>query len=85
VLLFPSHVAMKESVYIETRPKSPSDMNQQTPPVSGMMLFHQLVPSIGLKETRTVTISDKGSLPGRSFGFVELYCVDPECDCSTES
>ncbi len=49
--------------------------------MSGLMFFHQLIPTIGLKETRSVTVFERGSLPDRSFGFVELYCIDPECDC----
>ena len=47
-----------------------------------MLAFYQLFPEIGLKETRTATIfGGDRSLPHDSYGFVELYCVDPDCDC----
>lgn len=50
--------------------------------MKGMMAFYQLFPGIGLRETRTATIFGRDkSLPDDSYGFIELYCVDPDCDC----
>jgi hypothetical protein len=49
--------------------------------MEGMMVFYQLFPGIGLRETRTATIFGRDkSLPDDSYGFIELYCVDPDCD-----
>jgi hypothetical protein len=53
-----------------------------TEPMKGMMVFYQLFPEIGLKETRTAAVFGRdSSLPDDSYGFIELYCVDPACDC----
>jgi hypothetical protein len=50
--------------------------------MKGMMSFLHLFPEIGPRETRTATISGGDrSLPDDSYGFLELYCVDPDCDC----
>lgn len=50
--------------------------------MKGMMSFLHLFPEIGPRETRTATISGGDrSLPDDSYGFIELYCVDPDCDC----
>jgi hypothetical protein len=50
--------------------------------MEGMMAFHQLFPEIGVKETRTAIIFGSArSLPDDSYGFIELYCIDPDCDC----
>jgi hypothetical protein len=50
--------------------------------MKGMMAFYQLFPEIGPRETRTATIFGRDrSLLNDSYGFVELYCVDPDCDC----
>jgi hypothetical protein len=50
--------------------------------MKGMMSFPHLFPEIGPRETRTAIISGGDrSLPDDSHGFIELYCVDPDCDC----
>ncbi|MFH1829890.1 MAG: hypothetical protein ABH871_03840 [Pseudomonadota bacterium] len=50
--------------------------------MEGMMMFHQLFPDIGLEETRTIAVfKEQDGLPEGSYGFVELYCIDPNCDC----
>jgi hypothetical protein len=47
-----------------------------------MVAFYHLFPEIGTRETRTATIFGRdSSLPDDSYGFIELYCVDPHCDC----
>jgi len=46
-------------------------------------MFYQYVPKIAKSETRTVTIlreSDYG-LPAGSYGFLEMFCNEPGCDC----
>jgi len=46
-------------------------------------MFHQYFPEIAKRETRSVTIlhdSDYG-LPAGSYGFLEMYCDEPDCDC----
>ena len=50
--------------------------------MEAMMPFNVLFPEIGLKETRSAhLLKDDEGLPADSYGFVELYCVDPKCDC----
>jgi len=46
-------------------------------------LFHELYPEIAEKETRTITVlqdSDVGLPPGE-YGFLEMFCNEPGCDC----
>ncbi len=44
--------------------------------------FHHYFPEIAEKETRTMTIiRDDDVIPKSSYGLVELYCNDPDCDC----
>lgn len=44
--------------------------------------FHYYFPEIAEKETRTMTIiRDDDVIPKSSYGLVELYCNDPDCDC----
>ena len=33
------------------------------------------------KETRSISVFKRGDLPIGQYGFVELYCDDPQCDC----
>jgi len=45
--------------------------------------FHDLLPAIAEKETRTITVfknNDLG-LPADEYGFVELFCNNKKCDC----
>ena len=46
-----------------------------------MMPFHVLFPDVAQIESRTLTPLNHESLPERAFLFVELYCVEPGCDC----
>ncbi len=46
-----------------------------------MVAFHALFPEEAENEVRTVTPSGDGSLPPRTFLFVEAYCVEKDCDC----
>ncbi len=39
-------------------------------------------PELARQETRVVKLpSPQGGLPRGSFGFLELYCEEPDCDC----
>lgn len=43
--------------------------------------FHAKFPEIAEKETRTITVLDAPYLPKGSFGLIEMYCNEPDCDC----
>jgi hypothetical protein len=45
--------------------------------------FHEYCPEIAEKETRSITILEDASwkLPTADYGFVEMFCNDPGCDC----
>ena len=45
--------------------------------------FHSRFPEIAERETRSVTLlcrSDAG-LPAGDYGFLEMFCDEPQCDC----
>lgn len=46
-------------------------------------LFHELFPTVAEQETRTLTILPKArsSLPVGDYGFLEMFCDEPGCDC----
>ena len=46
-----------------------------------MIPFMQRFPEVGARETRCVTVPQRQSLPQGEYGFVELYCDEPGCDC----
>jgi hypothetical protein len=46
-----------------------------------MTPFMERFPELGVRETRTVTVTKQGDLPLGDYGFVELYCNEPGCDC----
>jgi hypothetical protein len=46
-----------------------------------MMPFHVLFPEEAKNECRTITPTNHGRLPSRTFLFMELYCVEQRCDC----
>ena len=47
----------------------------------GMLTFHTLFPDEADAEYRTVIPYQQAGIPKRPFRFVELYCVEPGCDC----
>ena len=48
----------------------------------GMAPFVHQFPDIGYRETRVLNLrAPHGDLPPDEYGFLELYCVDPTCDC----
>jgi len=46
-----------------------------------MTPFFQRFPERGVQETRSVTITGRSDLPDGDYGFIELYCDEPHCDC----
>lgn len=49
-----------------------------------MRPFVDKFPELGQKETRVITVlqkGDEGSLPLDQYAFVELYCTEKDCDC----
>ncbi len=50
-----------------------------------MTPFLRLFPDLAMIEMRTATVEatvqDVDGLPDGNYGFFELYCDDPECDC----
>ncbi|MCJ7700189.1 MAG: hypothetical protein MUO62_01280 [Anaerolineales bacterium] len=43
--------------------------------------FHARFPEIAEKETRTITAMNSSDLPTGSYGLIEMYCNEPDCDC----
>lgn len=45
--------------------------------------FHDLCPEIAERETRTITVlpGQTSQLPAGEYGFVEMFCNEPGCDC----
>jgi hypothetical protein len=46
-----------------------------------MMPFHVLFLDVAQDECRTLTPINHETLPQRTFLLMELYCVEPRCDC----
>lgn len=46
-----------------------------------MTPFMKRFPEVGARETRSVTIAKRLDLRDGEYGFVELYCDEPGCDC----
>jgi hypothetical protein len=46
-----------------------------------MTPFVERFPEVGARETRSVTVTHRQDLPDGEYGFVELYCDEPDCDC----
>lgn len=46
-------------------------------------MFHDLVPDIGMRETRSVNVlsDSEGGLPPDDYGLLEMYCNEKGCDC----
>src|SRR3954470_17919078 len=50
--------------------------------LEGMSGFWLRFPEVAARETRTINLgSPQNGLPAGSYGFLELYCNDPACDC----
>jgi hypothetical protein len=46
-----------------------------------MIPFMERFPKLGAQETRSVTVTRQQDLPDGEYGFLELYCDEPGCDC----
>jgi hypothetical protein len=46
-----------------------------------MVPFLERFPELGARETRSVTVTRRPDLPQEEYGFLELYCNEPGCDC----
>ena len=46
-----------------------------------MTPFVERFPEVGPRETRSVTVPQGKDLPPGEYGFLELYCDEPGCDC----
>jgi hypothetical protein len=46
-----------------------------------MTPFMERFPDLGARETRSVTVPQGEDLQAGEYGFVELYCNEPGCDC----
>jgi len=46
-------------------------------------MFHQYFPEIAKTETRSVTVfpDSDTNLPAGNYGFLEMFCDEPGCDC----
>jgi len=50
--------------------------------LAGMFPFWVRFPDVAARETRVLTLlHPQNGLPAGSYGFLELYCDDPACDC----
>ena len=47
------------------------------------VLLHDYFPDVAERETRTITVSPRSEfgLPAGSYGFLEMFCDEPGCDC----
>ena len=44
--------------------------------------FFQVDPDLAAQETRTITLFEpRDGIPAGSYGLIEWYCPDPDCDC----
>ena len=43
--------------------------------------FHERFPEIAEKETRSITVFSLPELPNDTYGLVEAYCDELDCDC----
>jgi hypothetical protein len=50
--------------------------------LAAMSAFVLRFPDVAARETRVLTsLYTQDGIPAGSFGFLELYCDDPACDC----
>ena len=45
--------------------------------------LYELCPDVAKRETRAITVTPAANsgLPAGDYGFVEMYCNEPKCDC----
>ena len=50
--------------------------------LAGMSPFASRFRDVAARETRVIMLAySQGGLPAGSYGFLELYCLDPACEC----
>ena len=49
--------------------------------MEAMEAFHMKCPEVGFSEYRSMAVPAGGELPAGHYGFMELYCNAPKCDC----
>ncbi len=62
-------------------PPHPSRPNLLYNPAMPMTPFVERFPELGARETRSLTVTGRTDLPDGDYGFLELYCNEPHCDC----
>ena len=50
-------------------------------PAMPMTPFLQRFPQLAARETRSLMVTGRNDLPDGDYGFIELYCNEPDCDC----
>ena len=60
---------------------SPLVLDLRYNPLMPMTPFVERFPELGPRETRSATITGRDDLPEGDYGFFELYCNEPHCDC----
>jgi len=43
--------------------------------------FAERFPEVGYAETRTARVTGRRDLSDGNYGFIEMFCTDPACDC----
>jgi hypothetical protein len=46
-----------------------------------MIPFMERFPDLAARETRSVTVAGRIDIPDGDYGFLELFCDEPDCDC----
>ena len=46
-----------------------------------MIPFMERFPDLAARETRSVTVTGRTDIPHGEYGFLELFCDEPGCDC----
>jgi len=46
-----------------------------------MIPFMERFPDLAARETRCVTVFGRSDIPDGEYGFLELFCDEPGCDC----
>ena len=58
-----------------------SPLKLDTIPSMPMIPFVEKFRELGSRETRSLTVVGRDDLPDGDYGFMELYCNEPGCDC----
>jgi len=69
-----------QQLFLATPSTLPARDLRYNPPMP-MTRFFERFPELGARETRSVTVRGRNDLPDGEYGFIELYCNEPHCDC----